>query len=96
MTAQASDRIEGGVVTIARIDDGQWELRTRHGMPLGTGSLYAMVCLWARMVRHGWCDIPYGAAGEPGRTIECTCTHDCRCRACTQATERGLALLASG
>jgi hypothetical protein len=83
-------------VTITRICDGCWELRTRHGTPVSTGSLYAMVCVWSRMVRDGWCDVPYGHAGESGRTIECTCTHDCCCRACTEATRRGQALLAGG
>jgi hypothetical protein len=81
-------------MTITPPSDGWWELHTRHGILVSSGSLYAMVCLWARMKRDWWCDIPYGA-GEPGCTIECTCTHDCHCRACTAATERGLALLAS-
>lgn len=83
-------------MTITRVGDGWWELDTRHGIFVSSGSLYAMVCLWARMVRDGWCDIPCGAAGEPGRAIECTCTHECRCRACTKATRRGQAVLASG
>jgi hypothetical protein len=82
-------------VTITRTDDGWWELRTRYGTVVSSGSLYAMACLWPHMKRDRWCDIPYGA-GEPGSTIECTCTHECNCRACTRATERGHAVLASG
>jgi hypothetical protein len=82
-------------MTITRIGDGCWELHTRYGTFVSSGSLDAMVCLWSRMRRDGWCEIPYGA-DEPGSTIECTCTHDCNCRACTRATERGLTVLASG
>jgi hypothetical protein len=74
-------------MTIARIAPGRWELRTRYGTLICTGSLSEIVCLWSRMVKDGWCDIPYGA-GEPGTTVECTSTHDCRCRACTRATCR--------
>ena len=72
-------------MTIARIGPGLWELRSRHGALFGTGDLFAVVRLWARMRREGWSDIPYGqpAFNETGRrTIECTCTLDCACRAC--------------
>jgi len=72
-------------MTIARIGSGLWELRSRHGALFGTGDLFAVVRLWARMRREGWSDISYGqpAFNQNGRrTIECTCTCDCACRAC--------------
>jgi hypothetical protein len=72
-------------MTITRIAPGLWELRSRHGALFGTGDLYTVVKLWARMRREGWSDIPYGppACDRTGRrTIECTCTHDCARRAC--------------
>jgi hypothetical protein len=52
-------------MTITWVGDGWWELHTRHGIFVSSGSLYAMVCLWARMKRDWWCDLPYGA-GAPG------------------------------
>jgi hypothetical protein len=67
-------------MTIAWIGPGLWELRSRHGTLFGTGDLYTVVTLWARMHREAWCDIPYGqrAWDETGRrTIECTSAHDC-------------------
>ena len=70
---------------ITRIGPRVWELRSRHGAPFGRGDLYTVVTLWARMRREGWCDTPYGQPefdGTGRRTIECTCTHDCACRAC--------------
>jgi hypothetical protein len=73
-------------MTISRTTAGEWELRTRHGVLIGTGDLYTVVTLWARMRRHGWSDVPYGQptvhpiTGE--RTVECTGCHDCGCRAC--------------
>jgi hypothetical protein len=72
-------------MTITRIAPGLWELRSRHGALFGTGDLYTVVTLWARMRREGWSDIPYGqpAFNQNGRrTIECTRTRDCACRAC--------------
>ena len=72
---------------ITRTAAGVWELRTRHGTLIGTGDLYTVVTLWARMRSAGWSDVPYGhPAVNPltrMRTVECTCCHDCQCRACT-------------
>ena len=70
---------------ITRIGPRVWELRSRHGAPFGRGDLYTVVTLWARMRREGSCDTRYGQPefdGTGRRTIECTCTHDCACRAC--------------
>lgn len=48
-------------MTLSRIGPGDlWELHTREGTLVATGSLYQMICLWARLVRHGWCDLPWG------------------------------------
>lgn len=71
-------------MTITRRSDGIWELRTREGTLLGTGDLYSMVTLWTRMRRDGWSTVPFGEPAFVGgrATIECTATHDCRCRAC--------------
>ena len=71
-------------MTITRISPGRWELRTRHGTLIATGDLHTVVNVWAKLRRDGWPDLPYGhprADGQP--TVECTCRHDCRCRACT-------------
>jgi hypothetical protein len=61
-------------MTITRISPGVWELRTRHGTLIGTGDLYTIVTLWARMRRDGWCEIPYGPQqtldGRP--SVECS------------------------
>jgi hypothetical protein len=55
-------------MTLARIGSGDlWELRTRHGTFIATGTLYQMICLWARMVRNGWSD----AVGLGERRGEC-------------------------
>jgi hypothetical protein len=74
-------------MTITRTSTGIWELRSRHGTLLGTGDLYTVVTLWARMRREGWPDTPDGQpAIDPltgKRTVKCTCWHDCHCRACT-------------
>jgi hypothetical protein len=74
-------------MTITYIRPGLWELRTRHGQLVDRGELHRMVTLWARMVRAGWSDTPYGQpAIHPltgARTTECTIRHDCECRACT-------------
>jgi hypothetical protein len=49
-------------MTIARIGPGDlWELHTRHGTLIATGTLYQMICLWARMVRDGWSDVTWGS-----------------------------------
>jgi hypothetical protein len=74
-------------MTITRIALGRWELHTRHGVLISTGSLYEIVCLWSQMRNDGWCDVPYGA-GDAGATVECTYTHDCDRRACSRATRR--------
>jgi hypothetical protein len=74
-------------MTITRTAAGVWELRTRHGILIGTGDLYAVVTLWARMRHAGWSDVLYGQpAVHPltgTRTVECTGCHDCQCRACS-------------
>jgi hypothetical protein len=71
-------------MTITRINPGVWELRTRHGTLIATGGLHAVVNVWAKLRRDGWSDLPYGHPRADGRlTVECTCRHDCRCRACT-------------
>lgn len=40
-------------MTITQIRDAGGGVRPRHGIYVSSGSLYAMVCLWARMVRDG-------------------------------------------
>ena len=71
-------------MTITRISPGVWELRTRHGTLIATGDLHSVVNAWARLRRDGWSDLPYGHPRAVDRpTVECTCRHDCRCRACT-------------
>jgi hypothetical protein len=71
-------------MTITRISPGVWELRTRHGTLIATGDLHTVVNVWAKLRRDGWSDLPYGHPRADGRpTVECTCRHDCRCRACT-------------
>ncbi len=73
-------------MTITRIAEGCWELRTRYGTLVATGDLYTVVKVWARLRREGWSDVPYGrpAFVNGRRTIECTMRHDCECRACNQ------------
>jgi hypothetical protein len=71
-------------MTITRISPGVWELRTRHGTLIATGDLHTVVNVWANLRRDGWPDPRCGHLRADGRpTIECTCRHDCRCRACT-------------
>jgi hypothetical protein len=71
-------------MTITRLSPGVWELRTRHGTLIATGDLHTVVNAWAMLRRDGRSDLPYGHPGADGRPIvECTCRHDCRCRACT-------------
>jgi hypothetical protein len=71
-------------MTITRISPGVWELRTRHGTLIATGDLHTVVDVWAKLHRDGWSDPPYGHPRADGRpTVECTCRHHCRCRACT-------------
>ncbi len=74
-------------MTIARVTDGCWELRSGHGTLIATGDLYTVVTMWARLRREGWSDVPYGqpAIVNGRRTIECTAEHDCQCRACNAA-----------
>ncbi len=78
-------------MTITRIADGCWELRTRHGTLVTIGDLYTVVNVWARLRREGWSDVPYGqpALIDGRRTIECTERHDCQCRACNQTPATG-------
>ena len=40
-------------MTITQIRDAGGGVHPRHGIYVSSGSLYAMVCLWARMVRDG-------------------------------------------
>ncbi len=59
-------------MTIARIGPGDlWELHTRHGTFIASGTLYQMIRLWARMVRDGWSDVRWGSA-----------PHECRDECC--------------
>ncbi len=72
-------------MTITRVADGVWELRTRHGQLIGRGDLYTVIMLWARTRRDGWSDVAHGQpATNPlsgRRTVECAEAHDCQCRA---------------
>jgi hypothetical protein len=71
-------------MTITRISPGVWELRTRHGTLIATGDLHTVVNAWAKTRRDGRSDVAHGHPRADGRpTIECTCRHDCQCRACT-------------
>ena len=78
-------------MTITRIAEGCWELRTRYGTLITTGDLYTVINVWARLRRAGWSDVPYGepAVSDGRRTIECTARHDCQCRACNRTPATG-------
>ena len=70
-------------MTITHISPGVWELRTRHGRLIATGDLHTVVNAWANLRRDGRSDVAYGHPRADGRpTVERTCRHDCRCRAC--------------
>ena len=78
-------------MTITRTPTGQWELHTREGQLVGRGDLNTIISLWVRMLRDGWSPIPFGqpatAPLSGRRTVECTATEHCPCRACRRITD---------